>query len=173
MKNITEMLGIKYPLIQGGMANVATAVLASAVSNAGGLGLIGAGGWDANRVREEIRQCKKLTKNPFGVNIMLMSPHAPEIAKVVVEEGVKVVTTGAGNPGIYMDAWKAAGIKVIPVVPTVALAKRMERSGADAVIAEGEEAGGHIGGGDAAAVEIVAKGGTGVDRAEVDAGSFD
>jgi enoyl-[acyl-carrier protein] reductase II len=145
MKNITEILGTKYPLIQGGMANIATAVLASAVSNAGGLGLIGAGGWDAEWVRSEIRKCKTLTDKPFGVNIMLMSPHAKDIAQVVIDEGVKIVTTGAGSPGIYIPAWKAAGIKVIPVVPSVALAIRMERAGVDAVVAEGTESGGHIG----------------------------
>lgn len=145
MKNITEILGTKYPIIQGGMANIANAVLASAVSNAGGLGLIGAGGYDANWVRTEIQKCKTLTDKPFGVNIMLMSPHAKDIAQVVIEEGVKIVTTGAGSPGIYIPAWKAAGIKVIPVVPSVALAVRMERAGVDAVIAEGTESGGHIG----------------------------
>jgi len=145
MKNITELLHSKYPLIQGGMANIANAVLAAAVSNAGGFGLIGSGGYDAEWVRAEIRKCRTLTDKPFGVNIMLMSPHAPMIAKVVVEEKVPVVTTGAGNPGIYMEAWKQAGIKVIPVVPSVALAQRVERAGADAVIAEGTESGGHIG----------------------------
>jgi len=145
MKNITEILGTKYPIIQGGMANIANAVLASAVSNAGGLGLIGAGGYDANWVRTEIQKCKTLTDKPFGVNIMLMSPHAKDIAQVVIEEGVKIVTTGAGSPGVYIPAWKAAGIKVIPVVPSVALAVRMERAGVDAVIAEGTESGGHIG----------------------------
>lgn len=145
MKNITEILNSKYPLIQGGMANIANAKLASAVSNAGGFGLIGAGGYDAEWVRTEIRKCRELTDKPFGVNIMLMSPHAPAIAKVVVEEKVMVVTTGAGNPGIYMEEWKKAGIKVIPVVPSVALAQRVERAGADAVIAEGTESGGHIG----------------------------
>ncbi len=145
MKNFAEMLGIKYPVIQGGMANIATAELASAVSNAGGLGLIGAGGYDENWVREEIRKCKTLTDKPFGVNIMLMSPHAANIAKVVVEEGVKIVTTGAGSPGIYMDEWKKNGIVVIPVVPSAALARRVERMGADAVVCEGTEAGGHIG----------------------------
>ncbi len=145
MKNITEILHSKYPLIQGGMANIANAKLASAVSNAGGFGLIGAGGYDAEWVRKEIRECRTLTDKPFGVNIMLMSPHAPNIAKVVVEEHVMVVTTGAGNPGIYMEEWKKAGIKVIPVVPSVALAQRVERAGADAVIAEGTESGGHIG----------------------------
>jgi len=145
MKNITELLKTKYPVIQGGMANIATAQLASAVSNAGGLGLIGAGGYDENWVRDEIRKMKKLTNKPFGVNLMLMSPHAPKIADVVIEEDVKIVTTGAGSPGIYMDKWKANGIVVIPVVPSVALAKRVERMGADAVVVEGTEAGGHIG----------------------------
>lgn len=145
MKNFAEMLGIKYPVIQGGMANIATAELASAVSNAGGLGLIGAGGYDANWVRDEVRKCKQLTDKPFGVNIMLMSPHASDIAKVVVEEGVKIVTTGAGSPGIYMAEWKKHGITVIPVVPSASLAKRVERMGADAVVCEGTEAGGHIG----------------------------
>ncbi|QWB96538.1 nitronate monooxygenase family protein [Mycoplasmatota bacterium] len=145
MKNITELLKTKYPVIQGGMANIATAQLASAVSNAGGLGLIGAGGYDENWVRDEIRKMKKLTDKPFGVNIMLMSPHAPKIAQMVIEEGVKVVTTGAGSPGIYMDQWKANDMVVIPVVPSVALAKRMQRMGADAVVVEGTEAGGHIG----------------------------
>ena len=133
MKNITEILGSKYPLIQGGMANIANALLASAVSNAGGFGLIGAGGYDAEWVRTEIRKCRTLTDKPFGVNIMLMSPHAPAIAKVVIEEKVLVVTTGAGNPGVYMEEWKKAGIIVIPVVPSVALAQRVERAGADAV----------------------------------------
>lgn len=145
MINITEILGTKYPIIQGGMANIANAVLASAVSNAGGLGLIGAGGYDAEWVRTEIRKCKTLTDKPFGVNIMLMSPHAKDIAQVVIDEGVKIVTTGAGSPGVYIPAWKAAGIKVIPVVPSVALAVRMERAGVDAVVAEGTESGGHIG----------------------------
>lgn len=145
MNNICKLLNIKYPLIQGGMANVANHQLAAAVANSGGLGLIGAGGNDEAWVREEIRKCKKLTNNPFGVNIMLMSPHAEKIAKVVIEEKVKVVTTGAGNPGPYIASWKEAGIIVIPVVPSVALARRVERSGADAVVVEGTEAGGHIG----------------------------
>lgn len=145
MKNITEILKVKYPVIQGGMANIATAQLASAVSNAGGLGLIGAGGNDVNWVRDEIRKCKKLTDKPFGVNIMLMSPHAKDIAQLVIDEEILVVTTGAGNPGPYIKAWKEAGIIVIPVIPNVALAKRMERAGADALVAEGMEAGGHIG----------------------------
>ena len=142
---ITEMLGIEYPVIQGGMAWVAEHHLAAAVSEAGGLGLIGAASAPGEVVREEIRKAKELTKKPFGVNIMLMSPHADDVAKVVVEEGVKVVTTGAGNPGKYMKMWKDAGIIVIPVVASVALAKLMERGGADAVVAEGTESGGHIG----------------------------
>ncbi len=142
---VTELLGIEYPIIQGGMAWVAEHKLAAAVANAGGLGLIGAGGAPASFVREQIREAKKLTDKPFGVNIMLMNPEADEIAKVVVEEGIKVVTTGAGNPSKYMEMWKAAGVKVIPVVASVALAKLMERGGADAVVAEGMESGGHIG----------------------------
>ncbi len=142
---ITKLLGIQYPIIQGGMAWVAEHHLAAAVSDAGGLGLIGAAAAPGEWVREQIREAKKLTDQPFGVNIMLMSPYADDVAKVVVEEGVKVVTTGAGNPEKYMEMWKAAGVKVIPVVASVALAKRMERCGADAVVAEGCESGGHIG----------------------------
>ncbi len=142
---ITELLGVQYPALQGGMAWVAESTLAAAVSNAGGVGLIAGGSAPAEVIREEIRKAKALTDKPFGVNIMLMSPNTEELAKIVVEEGVAVVTTGAGNPGKYMEAWKAAGIKVIPVVPSVNLAKRMERAGADAVIAEGCESGGHIG----------------------------
>lgn len=142
---LSRSLGIEYPIIQGGMAWVAEHHLAAAVSEAGGLGLIGAANAPADWVREQIIGAKKLTDKPFGVNIMLMSPHADEVAKVVAEEGVKVVTTGAGNPEKYMEQWKEAGIKVIPVVASVALAKRMERSGADAVVAEGCESGGHIG----------------------------
>jgi len=145
MKNINELLGTKYPVIQGGMANIANADLAAAVSNAGGLGLIGAGGNDANWVRQEIRRCKTLTDKPFGVNIMLMSPHAEKIAEVLIEESVFVVTTGAGNPIPYMAKWKAAGMIVIPVIPSVKLAMRVESAGADAVVAEGMEAGGHVG----------------------------
>lgn len=142
---ITELLGIEHPIIQGGMAWVAEHNLAAAVSNAGGLGLIGGANAPAEVVRDEIRKAKELTDKPFGVNIMLLSPHADEVAKVVVEEGIKVVTTGAGNPEKYMDIWETAGIKVIPVVASVALAKRMEKYGADAVVAEGCESGGHIG----------------------------
>lgn len=142
---ITKLLGIEYPIIQGGMAWVAEYHLASAVSNAGGLGLIGAANAPADWIRDQVRKVKELTDKPFGVNIMLMSPYADEVAKVMVEEKVPVVTTGAGNPEKYISMWKEAGIKVIPVVASVALAKRMERAGADAVIAEGTEAGGHIG----------------------------
>ena len=142
---ITELLGIEYPIIQGGMAWVAEYHLASAVSEAGGLGLIGGANAPGDVVRDYIRKTKERTSKPFGVNVMLMSPYADDVAKVVVEEGVKVVTTGAGNPGKYMDMWKSAGIKVIPVVASVALAKMMEKAGADAVVAEGTESGGHIG----------------------------
>jgi len=142
---ITELLGIEYPIIQGGMAWVAESNLAAAVSKAGGLGLIGAANAPAEWVREQIRNVKAQTDKPFGVNIMLMSPFAPEIAKIIVEENVPVVTTGAGNPEKYVAMWKEAGTKVIPVVASVAMAKRMERCGADAVVAEGCEAGGHIG----------------------------
>ena len=142
---INELLNTKYPFIQGGMANIATGEFAAAVSNAGGLGLIGAGGMDADILRENIRKCRKLTDKPFGVNIMLMNPHADAMAQVVVEEGVKIVTTGAGNPGKYVEMWKNAGIIIIPVVASVALAKKMESLGVDALIAEGTEAGGHVG----------------------------
>lgn len=166
---ITELLGIEYPIIQGGMAWVAEHHLAAAVSNAGGLGLIGAGGAPAESVREQIREARKLTDKPFGVNIMLMNPEADEIAKVIVEEGIPVVTTGAGNPGKYMAMWKEAGVKVIPVVASVGLARLMERAGADAVVAEGTESGGHIGSSttltlvpqvvDAVAIPVIAAGG--------------
>lgn len=142
---ITELLGIEHPIIQGGMAWVAENHLAAAVSQAGGLGLIGGANAPGKVVRDYIRKVKEVTDKPFGVNVMLMSPYADDVAKVVVEEGVKVVTTGAGNPEKYMEMWKAAGIRVIPVVASVALARRMERSGADAVVAEGTESGGHIG----------------------------
>ena len=142
---ICEMLGIKYPIFQGAMAWVSDSSLAAAVSNAGGLGIIAGANAPAEHIRNEIRKTKEMTDKPFGVNIMLLSENADELAKMVIEEGVKVITTGAGNPGKYMEAWKAAGIKVIPVVASVALAKRMERSGADAVIAEGCESGGHVG----------------------------
>lgn len=142
---ITELLGVEKPIIQGGMAWVAESHLAAAVSEAGGFGLIGAANAPADVVRNYIREAKELTNKPFGVNIMLLSPFAADIAQVVVEEGVAAVTTGAGNPEKYMAQWKAANIKVIPVVASVALAKRMERCGADAVVAEGTESGGHIG----------------------------
>ncbi|GLC29865.1 enoyl-[acyl-carrier-protein] reductase FabK [Clostridium omnivorum] len=140
-----DMIGIKYPIIQGGMAWIADSSLAAGVSNAGGLGLIAGANAPVEVVRDEIRKAKALTDKPFGVNIMLLSPNADDLAKLVCEEGVKVVTTGAGNPGKYIEMWKAHGIKVIPVVASVALAKRMERAGADAVVMEGCEAGGHIG----------------------------
>lgn len=143
--NICNLLNIKYPIFQGGMAWVSDSSLAAAVSNAGGLGIIAGGNAPASFVREEIRKAKELTDKPFGVNIMLLSENADELSEIVIEEGVKVVTTGAGNPGKYMEKWKKAGIKVVPVVASVALARRMERAGADAIIAEGCEAGGHIG----------------------------
>lgn len=142
---VTELLGTKYPVIQGGMAWVAEYHLAAAVSNAGGLGLIGAASAPPEIVQQQIREAKKLTDKPFGVNVMLLNPNAPEVAQIVIEEGVKVVTTGAGSPAKFMDAWKAAGVTVIPVVASVAMAKMMERAGADAVVAEGMESGGHIG----------------------------
>ncbi|MBU3195243.1 enoyl-[acyl-carrier-protein] reductase FabK [Clostridium algidicarnis] len=140
-----NIVGIKYPIIQGGMAWIADSSLAAAVSNAGGLGIIAGANAPVDYIRNEIRKTKRLTDKPFGVNIMLLSDNAEELAKVVCEEGVKVVTTGAGNPWKYMKMWKEHDIKVIPVVASVALAKRMERSGADAVVVEGYEAGGHVG----------------------------
>ena len=142
---INNLLEIEYPIIQGGMAWVAEHHLAAAVSEAGGFGLIGAANAPADWVREQIRKTKELTDRPFGVNVMLMSPYADEVARVIAEEGVKAVTTGAGNPEKYMELWKERNIEVIPVVASVALAKRMERCGADAVVAEGCESGGHIG----------------------------
>ncbi|MCQ2405679.1 MAG: nitronate monooxygenase [Oscillospiraceae bacterium] len=143
--DICELLGIKYPVFQGGMAWIADGKLAAAVSNGGGLGIIAAGNGSGERVRNEIKIAKSLTDKPFGVNIMLMSPHADEVAEVVREEKVAVVTTGAGNPSKYMQGWKDAGIHVIPVVPSVAMAKIMTRLGASALIAEGGESGGHVG----------------------------
>ena len=142
---VAELLGIKYPIIQGGMAWVAEHHLAAAVSKAGGFGIIGAANAPAEWVRDEIRKAKELTDKPFGVNVMLLSQHADEVAQAVAEEGVKAVTTGAGSPEKYMKMWKEAGIRVIPVVASVALARRMERVGADALVAEGMESGGHIG----------------------------
>lgn len=142
---LNELLNIEYPFIQGGMANIATGEFAAAVSNAGGLGLVGAGGMDVEMLRANIRKCKELTDKPFGVNIMLMHPQADEMAQVVAEEGVKIVTTGAGNPAKYVPMWKEHGIIIMPVVSTVALAKKMESLGVDAVIAEGTESGGHVG----------------------------
>ena len=142
---ICELLGIKYPLIQGGMAWIADAELAAAVSNAGALGVIAAGYAPGEWIREEVRKTKRLTEKPFGLNIMLLNPNADEIARIAVEEGIKVVITGAGNPGKYIKIWKENNILVFPVIPSVALALRMERAGVDAVIAEGSEAGGHVG----------------------------
>lgn len=145
MKLLNEILGTKYPIIQGGMANIATGEFAAACSNAGALGIIGAGGMNADTLRQNIRRCRELTDKPFGVNIMLMHPQADEFAQIVVEEKVAVVTTGAGNPGKYVPMWKAAGIKVIPVVAAAVLAWHLEPLGIDAVIAEGTESGGHVG----------------------------
>ena len=171
---ITELLGIEYPILQGGMAWVAEHRLAAAVSEAGGLGIIAAASAPAEVVRSEIRKARELTDRPIGVNLMLMNPNAPEVARVVLEEGVGVVTTGAGNPAKYMQDFKAAGVKVIPVVASVAMAKLMERSGADAVIAEGTESGGHIGSittmclvpqvADAVKIPVIAAGGIGDGR---------
>jgi len=142
---LTELLGIEHPIIQGGMAWTATAELASAVSEAGGLGIIGAGHMPTDILREQIRNAKAATNRPFGVNLMLMTPHIDELVQVVLDERVPVVTTGAGNPGKYMDALKERGIKVLPIAPSTALARRLESIGADAIIGEGMEAGGHIG----------------------------
>lgn len=142
---LNKMLNIRYPIIQGAMANIADGAFAACVSNCGALGIIATGSMDADMARKEIRKCKELTQNPFGVNVMLMNPHADEIVDVICEEHVAVVTTGAGNPGKYMSKLKEAGILVFPVVPSVALAKRMERAGADALIVEGGESGGHVG----------------------------
>ena len=173
--NLADILGTELPIIQGGMANIATGEFAAACSNAGALGLIGAGGMrSGEELRGHIRRCRALTDRPFGVNLMLMNPAADEQAKVVIEEGVRVVTTGAGNPGKYIPAFKAAGIRVIPVVAAVAFAQRFVRAGADAVIAEGTESGGHVGEmttmalvpqvADAVDVPVVAAGGIGDGR---------
>ncbi len=143
--SITKLLGIKYPIFQGGMAQIALSPLVGAVSNAGGLGTIGSGGFSADRLREEIRKTKAITDKPFAVNLMLMMKNIPELIQVVIEEGVKVVTTGAGTPAPYMPIFKEHGIKVIPVVPSVKLAKKMEALGVDAIVAEGTESGGHVG----------------------------
>ncbi|NME08016.1 enoyl-[acyl-carrier-protein] reductase FabK [Paraclostridium bifermentans] len=145
MKDLCELLNIKYPIIQGGMAWVATAKLAAGVSNAGGLGIIAAGNAPKEVIKEQIKKCRELTDKPFGVNVMLLSPFVEEIMDLIVEERVEVITTGAGNPAKYIERLKEVNTKIIPVVPTIALAKRMEKHGADAVIVEGTEAGGHIG----------------------------
>ena len=145
MKKLNEILGTEFPIIQGGMANIATGAFAAAVSNAGAMGLVGSGGMDAETLRAEIRAARAATDRPFGVNLMLMDPHIDQLAQVVVEEGVSLVTTGAGNPGKYIPAWKQAGIKVFPVVAAPILAQRLERYGVDGFIAEGTESGGHVG----------------------------
>ncbi len=143
--NLNEILKTKYPIIQGAMANISTAEFAANVSNSGAMGIIATATMEPDLVREQIRLCKSLTNNPFGVNLMLMNPRIDEIADLIIEEGVQFITTGAGNPGKYMEKWKAAGITVFPVVPNATLARRMEKAGADGIIAEGTESGGHVG----------------------------
>ncbi len=145
MKKLNELLGVEFPIIQGGMANIATGAFAAACSNAGAMGLIGCGGMNTEQLRQEIRKCRTLTDKPFGVNLMLMNPHVDEMAEMVVEEGVRFLTTGAGNPAKYMPRWKEAGIVFYPVVASVAQAKLLARAGADGLIAEGGESGGHVG----------------------------
>lgn len=142
---LDEFFGIRYPIMQGGMANIATGAFAAAVSNAGALGIVASGGMPAEALQKEIQECKRLTDKPFGVNLMLMNPDVENIAKMIAEEKVPVITTGAGSPGKYMEMWKASGAKIIPVVASVALARKLEKEGADAVIAEGGESGGHVG----------------------------
>lgn len=142
---LNEFLGIEYPMIQGGMAQVSTGRFAAAVSNAGSLGIIAAGGLSGEQVREQIREARSLTNRPFGVNVMLMAPDVELTAAMLLEEKVAVITTGAGNPAAFIAGWKQVGSKVIPVIPSVALAQRMEKAGADAVVAEGTESGGHVG----------------------------